>query len=97
LNNRFKKYFDYDMISECLYVRNRRDGDRFNPLGMNGTKKLKDFFIDEKIKKEKRDYIPLIIDGKNIIWILGYRISNKYKITEKTNNIIIIERKIKNN
>lgn len=94
-SNRFKKYFDYDMMSECLYVRNRRNGDRFNPLGMKGTKKLKKFFIDEKIKKEERDYIPLIIDGKNIIWILGYRISNKYRITEKTNNIIIIERKTK--
>lgn len=90
--NRFKKYFDYDMISECLYVRNRRNGDRFNPLGMRGTKKLKDFFIDEKIPKEERDKVPLIVDGEDIVWILGYRISNKYKITEKTKKVIMIEK-----
>ncbi len=91
-SNRFIKYFDYDMMSNCLHVRNRRDGDRFNPIGMKGRKKLKDFFIDEKIPKEKRDLIPLIVNGEDIIWILGYRISNKYKVTEKTKNIIIIER-----
>jgi len=90
--NRFIKYFDYDMISNCLYIRNRRNGDRFSPIGMKGTKKLKDFFIDEKVSKEERDSIPLVVAGEDIIWVLGYRISEKYKITEKTKNIIIIEK-----
>lgn len=91
-SNRFIKYFDYDMISNCLYVRNRRNGDRFNPIGMEGTKKLKNFFIDEKVPKEERDFIPLIVTGEDIVWVLGHRISEKYKITEKTKNIIIIEK-----
>ncbi len=90
-NNRFIKYFDYDKISNGLYIRNRRNGDRFNPIGMEGTKKLKDFFIDEKIPKEKRDVIPLVLNGEDIIWVTGYRISNKYKITDNTKSIIMIE------
>lgn len=88
--NRFIKYFDYDKLQGKLYARNRKAGDRFVPFGMNGSKKIKDYFIDEKIPKEERDKIPLITDEKNIIWISGYRISDLYKITESTNNVLKI-------
>ncbi len=47
-NERFIKYFDYDKIKGDLYIRNRRTGDRFVPYGMKGSKKIKDYFIDEK-------------------------------------------------
>lgn len=91
VKDRFKKYFDYDKIKGSLYIRNRRDGDRFIPHGMMGSKKVKDFFIDEKIPKEERDRIPIIVDEENILWIVGYRTSNIYRITDETKNVLVIE------
>jgi tRNA(Ile)-lysidine synthase len=84
------KYFDFDMIRGSLAVRNRLDGDRLMPFGMRGTKKLKDYFIDEKVPKEIRDKIPLIVDDENILWVVGYRINDLYKITKKTKRILSI-------
>lgn len=93
-NIELTKYFDYDKINGKIKLRYRRNGDKFIPFGMNGSKKLKDLFIDLKIPKDKRDEIPLILFGEDIGWIVGYRISEKFKIDEKTKNIlkIIIER-----
>ncbi|RKD33883.1 tRNA lysidine(34) synthetase TilS [Thermohalobacter berrensis] len=91
--NKFIKYFDYDKIKDNLYIRNRKPGDIFKPLGMRGRKKLKDFFIDEKIPREKRDLIPLLVDKENILWVIGYRISEQYKITNKTKRILVVEYK----
>ena len=88
--NRFIKYFDYDKIEEGLYIRNRKVGDRFIPYGMTGNKKLKDYFIDEKIPRDKRDQIPILVDKENILWIIGYRISDLYKITDSTKTILKI-------
>ena len=88
--NRFIKYFDYDKINKGLYIRNRKAGDRFVPYGMKGNKKLKDYFIDEKISKEKRDLIPILVDEENILWIVGYRISDLYKITDATETVLKI-------
>ena len=78
------------MIRGSLAVRNRLDGDRLMPFGMRGTKKLKDYFIDEKVPKEIRDKIPLIVDDENILWVVGYRINDLYKITKKTKRILSI-------
>jgi tRNA(Ile)-lysidine synthase len=86
----FTKYFDFNKINGKLYIRNRKNGDRFFPYGMEGSKKIKDYFIDEKIPKDKRDEIPILIDNENIIWIVGYRISNLYKITECTEKVLKI-------
>lgn len=84
------RYFDFDMVKGSLGVRNRLDGDRIRPFGMKGTKKLKDYFIDEKIPKDLRDRIPLIVDEENIIWVVGYRTNDLYKITENTKKILSI-------
>lgn len=91
--NRFIKFFDYDKIKDGLYIRNRKDGDRFTPLGMCGSKKLKDFFIDEKIPRDERDRIPIIEDSKGIIWIVGYRISEEYKVNSNTSRVLVLEYK----
>ncbi|SES93823.1 tRNA(Ile)-lysidine synthase [Natronincola peptidivorans] len=89
--DKYIKYFDYDKIKQTLNVRNRKDGDRFWPLGLVGSKKLKDFFIDYKIEREKRNQIPLICDGEEIMWVVGFRISEKYKVTDETNKILSIQ------
>ncbi len=90
-NNKLVKCFDYDNIKSVIYVRNRKNGDRFSPLGMKGRKKLKDFFIDEKIPKEDRNKIPLVLDGEEIIWIVGLRISENYKVSSNTENVLVLE------
>jgi len=83
--------FDYDKIQGNLYLRNRKVGDRFVPFGMRGSKKIKDYFIDEKIPRQLREKIPLIVDNKNILWVVGYRTSNLYKITKDTKKILKIQ------
>ncbi|NLN42380.1 MAG: tRNA lysidine(34) synthetase TilS [Clostridiales bacterium] len=89
-------YIDAEAVQgDKLYVRNRRNGDRFKPLGMKGTKKLKDFFIDNKISRYKRDSIPLVVDRYNIIWVVGHQISQDYRVTKDTNRLLKLEIKEK--
>lgn len=84
------RYFDMDKINGNLRLRNRKNGDRFVPFGMKGSKKIKDYFIDEKIPKDLRDKIPLIVDKESILWVIGYRTDEKYRITDKTRHILKI-------
>jgi tRNA(Ile)-lysidine synthetase, N-terminal domain/tRNA(Ile)-lysidine synthetase, C-terminal domain len=90
-SNKWIKYFDYDKIKGDITLRFRRDGDKFTPLGMNGTKKLKDLFINLKIPKEQREEIPLVCFGGNIAWITGYRVSEIFKVDENTKNILEVK------
>lgn len=86
--DKYRKCFDYDKVNNTLNVRNRREGDRFYPLGLTGSKKLKDFFIDYKVQRDDRDKIPLICDRDEILWVVGFRISEKHKITDETTKIL---------
>ncbi len=63
------KVFDYDKIKDKLFLRTRRQGDRIYIKEVGGTKKLKDYFIDNKVEKFKRDHIPLLASEKDILWI----------------------------
>ena len=85
------KYFDLEKINGDITLRHRREGDKFNPLGMKGSKKLKDIFIDLKIPREKRDKLPLLCFGEDIAWIVGYKLSDKYKVDENTKTILKIK------
>ena len=80
-------FFDADKIGD-LCVRTFKEGDRFSPLGMNNYVKLKDFFISRKIPKEQRRQIPLLISNNDIIWIIGHRIDERYKVTERTKRVM---------
>ncbi|HGE72622.1 TPA: tRNA(Ile)-lysidine synthetase, partial [Candidatus Poribacteria bacterium] len=80
----YQKTFDYDVVNGELHLRNRRKGDRFQPLGMSSTKKLKEYFIDEKIPKSQRDKIPILTDGNKIMWVVGYNIDDRFKVTTQT-------------
>lgn len=84
-------YLDYDKIEGSLKVRNRRNGDFLKPLGMKGTKKVKDILIDNKIPTVSRDKLLIIEDDRNIIWLENYRINDDYKITSHTKKILIIK------
>lgn len=87
----YTKWFDYDKIKGALQLRNKKPKDylQINKEGHN--KKLKAYFTDEKIPKEERDDIMLLADGSHIIWIVGYRISEAYKITEDTKKVIKVQ------
>lgn len=89
--DKYTAYFDYDKVDFPLTIRYRKNGDKFKPYGMNNNKKLKDFFIDEKVDRNLRDKIPLIISNDEIIWIVGHRVSNDFKLDKTTNNILKIE------
>jgi tRNA(Ile)-lysidine synthase len=82
---------DYGCLQFPLKMRNFRPGDRFYPLGMKGSQKLKDFFIDHKVPKFERPKVPLLISGEMIAWIAGYRIDERVKVTEKTEKVLKVK------
>ncbi len=79
---------DADAIQGQLIVRNARLGDRFQPLGMTVPKKLSDIFIDRKIPKAERRRLPLLCDEAGILWIPGYTIAARAKITPHTKRVL---------
>lgn len=83
----FIAYFDADTCKD-LSIRTFRPGDRIHPLGMAHSVKLKDFFISRKVPLDDRRRIPLLLSGSEIIWIIGYRIDERYKLTRSTRNIL---------
>lgn len=74
-----------------LLLRTRREGDYIIPLGMKGRKKLQDFFVDDKIVQEKREVFPLVCIGSEVLWIIGKRINENYKVGEDTGKILLLE------
>ena len=82
---------DADKIKGGFTIRSRRPGDRFMPLGMQSFKKIKDFFIDEKVAKYDRDLIPIFEDGEKIFWICGHRIDERVRYTKATTRFLMIE------
>ncbi|MEN8904667.1 MAG: tRNA lysidine(34) synthetase TilS [Clostridiales bacterium] len=89
-------YFDFDKIDfKKTFIRNRKISDFIVPYGyITGKKKLKDYFIDLKMSRDIRDKIPLLAVESEVVWIVGYRTSNNYKITNKTKKVLKI--KVKN-
>ena len=87
----YTKWFDYDKIKGNLVLRHRRKGDYLVINGLGGRKKLKDYFINEKIPQKERDQIPLVCCGDHVAWICGHRISELYKVDENSKKIIRIQ------
>ena len=81
----FHVWLDAHRISDALSLRVRRDGDRFEPLGLDGHEvKLSDFFINVKLPLRARDRWPLLCMGEKIIWVPGYRPAHPFRLTEST-------------
>ncbi len=83
--------FDAEKLLFPLIVRSRKSGDYFYPLGFGKKKKLQDFFVDEKVPRDERDRIPLIISGEDIVWIVGYRGDERFKIKDETKKVLKLE------
>ena len=90
-SNKNIEYIDFDKVTEPLIIRNFKNGDRFTPLNMKGQKKVSDFFTDNKIPLHLRKEIPLLTCTKSIIWIIGYQIDDRYKVTNTTKKILKLE------
>jgi tRNA(Ile)-lysidine synthase len=71
-----------------LKVRARAEGDFFYPIGFGKRKKLQDFFVDEKIPRDDRDKIPVVLSGDDIIWVAGYRADERFKVTDRTEKVL---------
>ena len=99
-DGKFEAIFDYDTLRKVfakpssetvpLIVRNRQQGDRFQPYGMQGTKKIKDFLIDAKVSRPERNSIPLLACDNEILWVIGYTTSDAFKITSDTRQYLYL-------
>lgn len=87
----YTKCFDYDKIKDSIVIRTRQTGDYIAVNQSLGTQKLKTFYINNKIPLEKRDTIFLFAEGNHILWIVGYRISEEYKISDSTKRMWRVE------
>jgi tRNA(Ile)-lysidine synthase len=88
---REKAFFDLQALSFPLVVRNVRQGDRFTPLGMSGSQKVKDFFINQKVPRSQRHQCPLLLSKGKIIWVGKLRIDDSVKVTEATDRVLMAE------
>lgn len=86
--NECTKHFDYDKIKDVLLFRKRETGDLISVTSLGGSKKLKDFMIDVKIPADIRDSVPILASGSDVLWVVGYRMSESYKVTDKTKRIL---------
>ena len=79
---------DFDKLRFPLTLRHWRHGDRFHPLGMKGSKLLSDFFVDQKFTEAQKENVFLLISAENeILWVVGYRIDDRFKVTSETKSV----------
>ncbi len=90
-DGRYTLTLDADRTAQDLSIRARQKGDFFYPFGLGKRKKLQDFFVDEKIPRDERDSIPLVLSGNDIIWVTGLRGDERFKVTEHTKRFLRLE------
>lgn len=84
----YQAHLDFESLGKEVQIRSRKSGDRFQPLGMGGTKKLKEFMIDAHIPKGCRRDIPLLTGRDGVAWVVGWRIAHWARVTPKTEQVI---------
>ena len=84
-------FFDLDLTGGELIVRTRREGDRFQPLGMRNSRKLQDVMTDDKVSRAWRDSIPLVCSGDRVIWVVGWRTDHLTRVTDLTQRTLRLE------
>ena len=87
-------YLDFEKTGTNIQIRFFKSGDSFVPLGMSGHKKIKSYFIDQKVPREERSLIPILTNSRDdIIWVYGERISDSFRVAENTKKVLFIEGK----
>ena len=89
-SNQLTACLDLSLLKFPLRVRTWQHGDRFSPLGMTGMKKISDFLIDLKIPVTSKEKVLLLMSDDNVVWVMGYRIDNRYKVNADTKKILIL-------
>lgn len=84
------KWFDYDKIKCCVQLRSRKTGDFMELDDQGHTKSIKKLMIDEKLQSSQRESWPMLADGNHVMWVLGLRMSNYYKVKDDTKRILEI-------
>ena len=87
----YKAYLDFEQVGSDLMVRCRQPGDRFQPLGISQPKKLNEFMIDTKIPLAWRQRVPIVCSPEHIIWVVGWRIDDRVKVTRNTTRILCLK------
>jgi len=82
---------DQDKVQFPLLIRKWQQGDYFKPLGMTGLKKLSDYFVDSKLSLLEKENVWILANGEQIVWIIGHRLDDRYKITSQTKRIVKIK------
>jgi tRNA(Ile)-lysidine synthase len=91
LGNRSVAVVAADHGDDALVIRNRRPGDRFSPLGLEGRKKLQDFLVDRKVPRAARDGVPLVVDrADRIVWVAGHEIDQAFRVTDASQTVVIL-------
>lgn len=88
--DRWHADLDYEAAGPKLYVRGREPGDAFQPLGMEQAKKLQDFFVDEKVPRDERDAVPIVVSPTQVVWVAGYRIDDRVKVDSHTSRVLCL-------
>lgn len=83
--------FSADKLRFPLCFRSRRPGDYFYPLGFGKRKKLQDYFVDEKVPRDARSAVPLLVNEGEIAWVVGYRLDERYRIDKSAASILKCE------
>ena len=91
ISNLFTTYLDLNKVDGEIIVRCRRPGDRFQPLGMSQPKKLGEFMIDTKIPSAWRQRVPVVSSSQHILWVVGWRIDDRVKVSESTKQVLYLE------
>ncbi len=84
----YRVFVDFGALPSPLSIRFPRPGDRFHPLGAAGSQKLQDFFVNHKVPKAARPYVPLVLTGAEILWVVGYRIAEPFKVRPETRRML---------
>ena len=90
-DSRFMACIDRDRVQFPLLIRRWEKGDYFKPLGMTGFKKISDFFVDSKLSLVEKENVWILTNGEQVVWIIGHRLDDRYKITPATLNILKLE------
>ena len=90
-SNLNKLYLNADKVQGKLKLRKWKSGDWFVPFGMKGKQKLSDYFINNKFSLKEKEATWLLCDNEKVVWIVGYRSDNRYRVDHSTKNIYIIE------
>jgi tRNA(Ile)-lysidine synthase len=87
----YTKCFDYDKIKDKVFLRTRESGDYLEINKNHGKKSLQDYLVNEKVPKEERDQVVLLACGNHILWVVGKRISEYYKVTKETKKVLKVQ------